>query len=680
MNKSLLLSLFVFLSTATFAQQRLPEAQHRPRVAVVLSGGGAKGVAHIGVLKVIEKAGIPVDIVTGTSMGSIIGGLYSVGWTADRLDSMVRKQDWGFLLSDKGEYYAQNLRERERQATYAYSKTVSVNRKRSLGDGGFIHGKNLMQLFRQLTYGYNDSISFDSLPRPFACVATNIVNNTEYDFHSGVLAEAMRTSMSIPMAFSPVRKGDMVLVDGGLRNNYPADIARQMGADYIIGATVQGPPRTADDITGTSVLGQIVDVNCKNKYDDNLKITDIPIRVNTKGYGAASFTPAAIDTLVRRGEEEAMRHWDDLMALKRKLGLSDDYRPAPVAFNKEALKPTDFTAGDTLQRPTHDMVTGSVGLRFDTEEMVAMQLDGIYSMSKRPIDLEATVRLGKNIHTTLQGTWYTRKGVGFSLAYNYRHHDMDMYQDGHNDYSFILNHHQVKFSIADIDMRNLSLDISARYDAYIFHSLLVSSKVGHESFKLSNDNLISYHANLHYNSENAALFPVRGAKFVAEYAYFTDNFAEYNHHRGFSEVNAAWRMSFRVNHWLTFQPMLYGRMLFGSDIPRIRRNVIGGQWFSHYLEQQMPFVGIGHTEMTDNHFVACQLKFQGRLSANNYLLLKAVGAQHADKQSKLLDDGPMLGYQLAYYYKTIFGPVGATLGWSNHTDRVNFFINLGFEF
>lgn len=656
------------------------EAQ-RPRVAVVLSGGGAKGVAHIGVLKVIEKAGIPVDIVTGTSMGSIIGGLYSCGWTAQRLDSMVRRQDWTFLLSDKGEYYSQDLKERAKQATYAYSKTFTMSRKHSLQDAGLIQGKNLIKLFRQLTYGYTDSMSFDSLPIPFACVATNIVDNTEYDFHSGVLAEAMRTSMSIPGAFSPVRKGDMVLVDGGLRNNYPADIAKEMGADYIIGATVQGAPRTADDLsTGVSVLGQIVDVNCKNKYDANLAITDIPIRVNTKGYGAASFTPAAIDTLVRRGEEEAMRHWDELMALKRKLGLGDDYRPQPKPFNTEALRPTDFSESDSIVRPAHDMAKGSVGLRFDLEEMVAMQLNGVYSMAKRPVDIEATLRLGKNIHAMLQGTWYTKRGMAVAMAYNYWHNDLDIYQDGHNDYNFILNHHQVKLGIADINVRNLSMDISARFDGYNFHKLLISSKVGHESFHLSNDHLISYHANLHYNSENTPIFPTRGAKFLAEYAYFTDNFTTYDGHRGFSEVNAQWRMAFRLSNWLTLQPMFYGRLLFGSDIPRMRRNVIGGQWFGHYLEQQMPFAGIGHIELTDNQFAACQLKLQARLTDNNYVLLKGTGAQHDDKLRNIFEHGPMLGYQIAYYYKTLFGPVGATLGYSNKTDMVNFFINLGYEF
>lgn len=657
-------------------------AKDRPRVAVVLSGGGAKGCAHIGVLKVIEKAGIPVDIITGTSMGSIIGGLYSCGWSASQLDSMVRRQNWGFLLSDKDEYYAQNLNNRERQTTYAFSKSVSLSKKNRLKDAGFISGKNLMILFRQLTAGYTDSMSFDSLPIPFACVATNIVNNTEYDFHSGVLAEAMRTSMSIPGAFAPVRKGDMVLVDGGLRNNYPADIAKQMGATYIIGATVQGPPKTADDLSsGASVLGQIVDVNCKNKYDDNLAITDIPIRVNTKGYGAASFTPTAIDTLIRRGEEEAMKHWDELMALKKKLGLDDDYKPAKRSVNPEALLPADFSGKkEGRQRPNGDMVLGSVGLRFDTEEMVAMQLDGIYSMTKLPVDLEATLRLGKNIHATLQGSWTPRRGVVTNLAYNYMHNDIDVYENGDKNYNMTLNHHQAALSLMGIGIKNMEMDITARWDYYNYHRFMVASQVGHEGFNMHNEHFFSYHANLHYSSENIGLFPTRGSRFRAEYAYFTDNLYSYKGHEGFSELSAQWRTSIRLANWLTLQPMLYGRLLFGSDIPRIRYNIIGGQWFGHYLEQQMPFVGVGRIELTDDDFVAFQLKFQAHLTDNNYVLFKAAGAEHGDKLRHLDDHHPMLGYQLAYYYKTMFGPVGATLGYSNKTDKVNFFINLGYEF
>ena len=405
---SQLLASPLFPSRSAGVADTLPQmvSRQRPRVAVVLSGGGAKGMAHIGVLKVLERAGIPVDIVTGTSMGSIVGGLYAVGWSAMQLDSLVRRQDWPFLLSDRAVYSSEDLEGRRLQSTYFFSKTLRLRKSHLSGATGVIEGKNLMRLFRHLTAGYTDSMSFDSLPRRFACVATNIVDNTEYDFHSGVLAEAMRTSMSIPGVFTPVKKGDRVLVDGGLRNNYPADIARTMGAEYVIGVTVQGPPKTADDLVhGSAVLGQIVDVNCKNKYDDNLKLTDIAIRVDTRGYNAASFTPAAIDTLIRRGENEAMRHWDEIIALKHRLGITGNGLAPYLCPHAEALTPLNFSAPEDKATDPSDELQGNLGVRFDNEEKVAMQLAGMWSSGRKPFRVAAVIRLGRNYKGSLYGGW-----------------------------------------------------------------------------------------------------------------------------------------------------------------------------------------------------------------------------------------------------------------------------------
>ena len=282
----------------------------RPKVAVVLSGGGAKGVAHISALRAIEQAGIPIDIITGTSMGSLIGGLYAVGWSCDELDSLVRNQEWSFLLTDRARPEALDIDTRRLQSIYPLWHSFVLNGTKNEG-AGVIRGINLDRLFDRLLDGYLDSISFDSLPIPFACVATDVVTNTEIDFRSGYLKQAMRASMSIPGVFSPVRIGNRLLVDGGLRNNYPADIARQMGADIIIGVTVQGDTLTADDITGPlGLFMQIIDINCKNKYNDNIALSDLVMSVDVSGYSAASFTNAAIDTLLRRGAEEAARHRD----------------------------------------------------------------------------------------------------------------------------------------------------------------------------------------------------------------------------------------------------------------------------------------------------------------------------------------------------------------------------------
>ena len=307
-----------------------PRPAHRKKVGVVLSGGGAKGMAHIGVLKVIEKAGIPIDYVVGTSMGSIIGGLYSIGYSPEQLDSMVRRQDWTFLLSDKIPRSEQNLSERDASQKYVFSIPFGKGVKAEVF-GGLIRGQNLANLFSELTIGYHDSINFNKLPIPFACVSENIVNGNEVNFHEGVLATAMRASMAIPGVFTPVRLDSMVLVDGGVVNNYPVNVARAMGADLIIGVDVQSELKPAGELNSAgAILGQLVNLMGQDLYKKNLKETTTYIKVNVEGYSAASFTPSAIDTLIMRGEEAAMAQDSALMALKSQLGLDSTYMPQPI--------------------------------------------------------------------------------------------------------------------------------------------------------------------------------------------------------------------------------------------------------------------------------------------------------------------------------------------------------------
>ena len=207
---------------------------------------------------------------------------------------------------------------------------------------------------------------------------------------------------------------------------------------------------------------------------------------------------------------------------------------------------------------------------------------------------------------------------------------------------------------------------------------------------LKNEHFISYHARINYNSEDNWYFPTRGARFKAGYAYVTNDFAQLKERdaegktigkkAGMSEVNANWRMSFPIGYHFTLQPMLYGRLLFGTIIPPVFGNTIGGNWFGHYVEQQMPFAGIGNMEYIDHQFVAAQLQAQGRLTENNYVLARVAVAQQGDHLSDLFDHRTLIGGQLAYYYNTIVGPVGATLGYSNHTKKLYFFLNLGYVF
>jgi NTE family protein len=147
-----------------------------------------------------------------------------------------------------------------------------------------------------------------------------------------------------------------------------------------------------------------------------------------------------------------------------------------------------------------------------------------------------------------------------------------------------------------------------------------------------------------------------------------------------SQLSANWRMSFTTPWNLTIQPMFYGRMLFGTIVPLAFSNVIGGQWFGHYLEQQMPFPGVGYVEHVDNKFVAAQLKLQQRIGTNHYVLLRTAAAQESHHLKEIFDNRTLVGGQVSYYYSTLFGPAGASLGYSNHTKNLYFFLNLGFIF
>ena len=749
MKKIVLLIVAVLISGVANAQTDSTTV-NRKKVGVVLSGGGAKGMSHIGVLKVLEKAGIPVDIVTGTSIGSIVGGLYAIGYNAHSLDSMVRKQDWTYVITDKEDLHNQSYLDRKKANTYFLTTGLTIG-KHASDAGGLIKGKNLAELFQKLFVGYTDSLDFNKdLKIPFACVATNIMDNSEVVFHSGRLPQAIRASMSIPAAFSPVRIGDMVLVDGGLKNNYPVDVAREMGAEIIIGVTLNGKPKTADDITGTmKIVGQIIDVNCVNKYDENKALSDLWMNVDPHGFTTASFTSEAIDSLIRYGEEEAMRHWDEIIALKQRIGIDDSFRPIiyhplrpnamterqrVTGFSFENMTPQaerflrqkfHLNKVDSIDAKMEQELTTSMrmdlfyqtaecqlvpqgdgvrvvlsagkrkslqlhaGVRYDTEENAAIQLGiDIPLKTAIPIQTDITLRLGKRLMARGEITVHPRSFTRPTFRYTFYRNDIDIYTTGNLDYNIRYNQSQAEFLPINFDLRHFNLQMGLRWDYFHYRN-----KLGSEAVKLGvleNEHFFSYRARLVFNNEDNWNFPKRGARFHAEYAYNTNDFAKLNVRdangnkqgktMGMSDVSANWRMSFTIGNRFTIQPMLYGRLLFGSVVPAGFYNTLGGEWFGHYIEQQMPFAGIGNLEYINNQFVAAQLQAQQQIGKSNYVLLRVTAGQNAAKVKELLDYRTMIGAQVAYYYNTMFGPVGATLGYSNHTKKGYFFINLGYEF
>ncbi len=330
--------------------------QYRPTVAVVLGGGGARGMAHLGVLRYMEELGIPVDLIGGTSMGGLVGGLYSFGYGQEYLDSLVRAIDWTVMMSDRvpDDYLTYRVRRHkerffinipfnfekdglnqrvqrqiETERTYDRVRTRTsdmgqeVMNKISLGlPDGFLLGYNVRNTLSSVSVGYQDSLSFDQLPIPYFCVATDMVSMHEKNWTSGNVVDAMRSTMAIPFYFRPVRIDNMVLSDGGTRNNFPVDVARAMGADIVIGSEMPVHRTLTDLNTLANLAQQNITMMSSDAASRNREQTDILLQHELPGYNMLSFDSASVADIIEQGYALALENKDAFEEIARRVGAS----------------------------------------------------------------------------------------------------------------------------------------------------------------------------------------------------------------------------------------------------------------------------------------------------------------------------------------------------------------------
>ena len=711
--------------------------QPRKKVGLVLSGGGAKGMAHIGAIKIIEEAGIPIDYVVGTSMGSIIGGLYSIGYTPEQMDSMVRKQDWGFLLSDQILRKDMNMQEREADEKYVISVPFNKSAIQDL-TGGLIKGQNISNLFSELTLGYHDSLDFNKLPIPFACVSENIVKGEEYVFHDGVLSTAMRASMAIPGVFTPVRLDSMVLVDGGVVNNYPVNVAKQMGADVIIGVDVQSELRPANELENAgAILSQLIDLMGQDNYLKNLKETDVLIKVNVKGYSAASFTKNAVDSLIHRGIVAAKAQQEALMELKKEIGLPADYRPIrkhtyqPVEWimikdihfkgldeedtewvmNRCGLEENTFNSIERIEGATSIILANTsysnisynllqnndgtydlnytlnkknesrinIGVRFDSEEIASLLINARTMLkSKLPAYISASIRLGKRYGAELTYGIDTSPLSSLGLSYQYMYSDIDYHQNGKPSFATTTEHHKAEISYYNVWLRNFRFGVGAKYELYDYGRFL--HMIGNQGFEVDKEHFFSYFANLHYETYDNAYFPSKGVKFHSSYSLNTDNFLKYKDETPFSIVSGSFEGVVPITSRFAILPSIRGRMIFGTNIPFSKMNVMGGDAMEQYLPDQLPFSGTNQVQLMDNTLIIGGMKFRQRIGGSHYLTLAGNYALSSGKIKNILREESMLGCSIGYGMDSMFGPLEASFNYTNRSKDVGFYINLGYKF
>ncbi|MEA1786559.1 patatin-like phospholipase family protein [Arenibacter sp. GZD96] len=282
------------------------------KVGLVLSGGGAKGLAHIGALKIIESKGIKIDYIGGTSMGAIIGGLYAAGYSANELDSIFRNKNLSELIQDNLPRGAKSFYEKEDSERYALSLPFT-NFKVSVPQS-FSSGQDIYNELLRLLYHVRDVDDFNYLPIPFLCMATDIETGQAVLLNKGYLPEAILASGTLPSLFGPVEIDDRVLIDGGVVNNYPVEEVRKLGADVIIGVDVQHELRDRTSLnTATEILLQINNFRTAENMKLKSKLTDIYIQPDVENYSVISFN--LTNEIILAGEVAAISKFDELDAL-----------------------------------------------------------------------------------------------------------------------------------------------------------------------------------------------------------------------------------------------------------------------------------------------------------------------------------------------------------------------------
>ncbi len=320
-NRIIVISVTALLiCMALFPAYGQDSPEKRPKIGLVLSGGGAKGLAHIGVIKVLEEEGIKVDYITGTSMGSIVGGMYAIGYNAEQLEQIAHEMKWDRLLSDAVPRRDLPIYEKDDDGKYIIAfalKKWGIELPK-----GLIRGQKLTTLLARLSMHVHHINDFDDLPIPFRCIGADIETGKAVVMKSGYFPDALRASMAIPSVFTPIEFNDYLLIDGGVIRNFPVSDAIDMGADIIIGVDVQAPALKKDEIDSLlEVMEQTAlfmgEMSTKQekyilKHDNE---NNIYIHPDITGYTSSSFGDRETVELIKRGEEAARKILPQIRAL-----------------------------------------------------------------------------------------------------------------------------------------------------------------------------------------------------------------------------------------------------------------------------------------------------------------------------------------------------------------------------
>ncbi|MBE0424202.1 MAG: patatin-like phospholipase family protein [Lutibacter sp.] len=735
--RGIFLLAFIFSITLSFSQETVEKKDIK--VGLVLSGGGAKGFAHVAALKVIEEAGIRIDYIGGTSMGAIVGGLYASGYSPNELDSIIKSINFTRILTDQLPRKSKPFYEKENGEKYIL--TIPIKKGKLGMPTALSNGQNVLNLLTELTQKVNNISDFSKLPIPFVCIATNLETGKQEVLNKGFLPEAILASGAFPTLLAPVEIDGKLLTDGGITNNFPVEEVKAMGADVIIGVDIQSGLESKEDLTSAvKILNQIVGFQMYKSMEHKYDSLDLVIKPNMKAFNVVSFDK--VKEIMTEGDMAARENIFQLKSIAARQIHTENQKKELKQIEKFKIKQIKIDGNNYYTRA---YVLGKLNLKNQETtnykhviesinnlsatgnfENVQYQIihedDGcIVNLKVKEHPVSNFLQLGVHYddlyktgillnitskHLLTNNDMLSADIVlGDNLRYNFNYFiDNGFYWSFGIKSRFNNFNANVKFDEANVNKINLSYEdfTNQVYLQTVFgRKFAIGAGAEFKRLKVSTEtisnvdnsqigggrlffdkstyiNLISY---IKIDTYDKKYFQKEGAYLDVDFRWYLASSDYNNNFVSFSQLKGKVGLAHTFFNRLTTHFISEAGITVGENENRVLDYNVGG-YGNNFINTFIPLYGYDFGSLSANSFLRSAFTFRFEFLPKNYLMTTA---NYARVGSDLFNEGRIFedtksGYMIGYGLDTFLGPIEFNYTWSPDHKENYWYFNVGYWF
>ncbi|MEX0823365.1 MAG: patatin-like phospholipase family protein [Balneolaceae bacterium] len=725
-HRFILLSFFIFITPFTLVAEELvftPDSDSL-KVGLVLSGGGAKGIAHIGIIKALEEAGVRIDYITGTSMGSLVGGLYAIGYSSDQLEEIALSNNWQDLFSEKADRkYISNYEKIQDSRTNISFPITERGLNLPLG---VITGQNIYTFLSRLTWHVHGTEKFSYFPIPFASVATVLETGEPKVFKSGYLPDAIQASISVPSAIAPHRIADTLYIDGGISRNLPVQDVIDMGANYVIAVDISNPLVPQDSLNSfAEIMNQTVGFRINDRNFEQGKLADLLIRPGQiEGFTMADFNKT--EELLKIGDEIGQKHIEEFRQVAAQQTTPPPPRPGigeigslpmnrviiegnTLLDDEFILRELDFTPGTRLSPDIiEDRVTKlfssrfyetvtyrvipdtsyfynlqinikenendifKVGLRYETKTKASILLEANFrNLLHKGSNTHFEARLGSKMEFAADHIYYGALGSSLALltTVQFQAEEVEWFELKRRVSSFSNEVLRSELSAGNYFSQQNLFTIGLRKD-FQWHR----NRINVAGIEPVSENYHALFARYRFDSLNRKSYTTEGQRIVAE-GFYSDSkfFSPLN----FTTASLHWNGFYELSGTITLKNSLYAGYSTGSELP-------WDYWYSpNRYESQRGFIrygGFERYEISNRNIQIASLGLQLEPFYHRFISLDFFAGRTLDDWTFDIQPGDInFSTSLSVGALTILGPLQAILSTSKQNPFL-FEIQIGYQF